>query len=92
MTSQVHIIPILTVVVIAALNLQGYYIGPTYQGGVSDSYQNLDVRGLQIAAKVLVYLSRSYTRGCSLTHAGSIHRNSTWLHDYGHLSVLSDSW
>ncbi|KAF1987286.1 hypothetical protein K402DRAFT_453761 [Aulographum hederae CBS 113979] len=49
----VHIIPVLAVIAVAALNFQGYYIGSMYQGSTSSSAQTFDELGLQVAAKIL---------------------------------------
>ena len=50
----VHIIPILAVVVIIAINLRGYFIGTQFLGVTDSTSQSIALSSLQVTAKLLV--------------------------------------
>lgn len=52
----IHLLPVMAVSVVAALNIKGYFIGVTYLGNDGAAWQTFDVLGLQIAAKIMVVL------------------------------------
>lgn len=54
--SAIHILPVLATIVLAYLNVRGYFIGVNMQGLASPAAQDLNRLCLQVTAKIVVSL------------------------------------
>jgi hypothetical protein len=51
---QTHLVSVIIIALVAALNVKGWYIGEDYPGNSGTTAQQLDVLGLLVFAKLLV--------------------------------------
>lgn len=71
----IHVAPLCATIVLAAINLKGFFIGNNYLGSTEDTIQSLDQLLLQITAKLYVGFA---CQGWNLRAAGTnigINRN-----------------